>query len=241
MTDPCRWGQEGGDATELERDLIRAGRGAGPSPEEQKQIWLGIAGQCIPPPAGAGTGAAAVAAAKGGGVLAVVKVVAVAVLVGGGAFTGYHLVRRQPPAGPQEQTVNTPAVVPAARAPAMAQPGAPIASPPPAAPTAARLAAPAADDAKKSRASRLAEESRMVLEARNLLRSGDPAGALRLLDGARTAFPDGALTQEREALSIEAFARSGRRDLASKRAEAFLGDYPKSPHASDVKRFVATP
>jgi outer membrane protein assembly factor BamD (BamD/ComL family) len=81
----------------------------------------------------------------------------------------------------------------------------------------------------------------MVLEARNLLRSGDPAGALRLLDGARTAFPDGALTQEREALNIEAIARSGQSDLASRRAEAFLRDYPKSPHASDVKRYVVIP
>jgi hypothetical protein len=241
MTDPCRWDEEGGDATDLERDLIRAGRGAGPSPEEQKQIWLGIAGLCIPPAAGAGTGAAVAAAAKGGGVLTVGKVVAVAALVGGGAFTGHHLVRRQPPAGPQVQTVNTPAVVPAERASAMAEPGAPIASPPRVSPTAARVAAPAADDAKKLRASRLAEESRMVLEARNLLRSGDPGGALRLLDGARTAFPDGALTQEREALSIEAIARSGQRDLASRRAEAFLRDYPKSPHASDVKRYVVIP
>jgi outer membrane protein assembly factor BamD (BamD/ComL family) len=108
-------------------------------------------------------------------------------------------------------------------------------------PGAGRSAAAASDDAKKTRASRLAEESRMVLEARNALRSGDLGGALRLLDAAKTEFQDGALTQEREALTIEALARSGRREIASRRAEAFLRDYPKSPHASDVRRWVVLP
>ena len=97
------------------------------------------------------------------------------------------------------------------------------------------------DEAKKSRASRLAEESRMVLEARNALRSGDPGAALRLLEAARIAFPDGGLVQEREALTIEALARSGQREVASRRAEAFLRDYPKSPHAADVRRSIVNP
>jgi hypothetical protein len=249
MTDPRRWVEDGGDATEVERDLIRAGRDQGPSSDERKRIWLGVAAQCIPPAVSAGTDAAATAAAaqvKGSGFLGLssLKTVAVVALISGGAVTGYSLVqRRGPPAAPQAQTEKARASVPAELAPANVDPNIPLAAPPVAAPspTAARAAATAPDDGKRSRASRLAEESRMVLDARNALRSGDLGGALRLLDAARTAFPDGALIQEREALTIEAIARSGQRDLASRRAEAFLRDYPKSPHSSDVKRYVVAP
>ena len=81
----------------------------------------------------------------------------------------------------------------------------------------------------------------MILGARRLLRAGDPAGALTLLDAARTRFPDGGLVQEREALTIEALVRSGQRALATKRAEAFLRDYPKSPHGADVRSLVVEP
>ena len=64
------------------------------------------------------------------------------------------------------------------------------------------------------------------------------ARALALLDAARTRFADGGLVQEREALTIEALVRSGQRALATKRAEAFLRDYPKSPHGADVRSLV---
>jgi hypothetical protein len=249
MNDPRRWADEEGDATEIERDLIRAARAAGPSSDEQKQIWLGIAAQCVPPAAGVGTGAAATAAAapaKGSGLWALVslKTVVVVAAVGGGAITGYGLTHHsRPPAAPPVQTANAPVLVPAELASPTADPNAPSAAEPGAlpGPTAVRTNAPAPDDAKKSRASRLAEESRVVLDARNALRSGNLGGALRMLDAARTAFPDGALTQEREALTIEALARSGQRELASRRGGAFLRDYPNSPHASDVKHYIVLP
>jgi outer membrane protein assembly factor BamD (BamD/ComL family) len=81
----------------------------------------------------------------------------------------------------------------------------------------------------------------MILGARRVLRAGDPLRALTLLDAARARFPEGILVQEREALSIEALVRSGQRALATKRAEAFLRTYPKSPHGADVKRVVLEP
>jgi hypothetical protein len=51
-------------------------------------------------------------------------------------------------------------------------------------------------------------------------------------------FADGALAQEREALTIEALAHAGRREAASARAVAFLRAYPGSPHAATVRTFV---
>ena len=95
--------------------------------------------------------------------------------------------------------------------------------------------------AENARASQLREESEMILGARRVLRAGDPLRALTLLDAARARFPEGILVQEREALSIEALVRSGQRALATKRAEAFLRAYPKSPHGADVKRVVLEP
>jgi len=95
--------------------------------------------------------------------------------------------------------------------------------------------------ADNARASQLREESAMILGARRVLRAGDPARALTLLDAARTRFADGGLVQEREALTIEALVRSGQRALATKRAEAFLRDYPKSPHGADVRSLVVEP
>ena len=94
---------------------------------------------------------------------------------------------------------------------------------------------------ENARASQLREESEMILGARRVLRAGDSWRALTLLDAARARFPEGILVQEREALSIEALVRSGQRALATKRAEAFLRAYPKSPHGADVKRVVLEP
>jgi hypothetical protein len=85
----------------------------------------------------------------------------------------------------------------------------------------------------------LREESQAVLEIRRVLRAGDATSALRLLERARARFTHPVLGQEREALTIEALARSGARDAAERRAAAFLRAYPKSPHAADVRAFAA--
>jgi hypothetical protein len=82
------------------------------------------------------------------------------------------------------------------------------------------------------------EETRMVAAARDALRLGDPASGLVWLERAEREFPNGVLVQEREALTIEALARSGRRAEAEKRAASFLRDYPKSPHAARVEAIV---
>jgi len=82
------------------------------------------------------------------------------------------------------------------------------------------------------------EESRVVAQARDALRSGDATSSLAWLEQARQKYPNGVLVQEREALTIEALGLSGHRVEAEKRAAAFLRDYPKSPHAARVQAII---
>ncbi|HEX4461770.1 MAG TPA: hypothetical protein VIA18_27510, partial [Polyangia bacterium] len=130
-------------------------------------------------------------------------------------------------------------------APAVSPPPAPLAAPVPAIAVAPRELRPrpvplAADTAsRRAVASRLAAEGRVVLEARQALRDGQAVEALRQLEAARVELGEGALGQEREALTIEALAHVGRRDEARARAAAFLRAHPESPHAAAVRAFAA--
>ena len=249
MNDPRRWTDEGGEATALERELVGAGRDAGPSREQKRTMWGAIAGQAIPPATGPGAAPASGAAASTG--LTVLKGAAIVVLLGAGIVASYRTMRG--PIPPRTQS-SAPATAPARAATAgRAATGAsppPVGDPAAEGPRSVKVAAhsaprpnavAAAALAENARASQLREESAMILDARRVLRAGDPARALTLLDAARTRFPDGGLVQEREALTIEALVRSGQRALATKRAEAFLRDYPKSPHGADVRSFVLEP
>jgi hypothetical protein len=85
------------------------------------------------------------------------------------------------------------------------------------------------------------DESHLVGVARDELRSGRATEALRLLQQAQARFPGGILTQEREALSIEALVQSGQRSVAADRARAFLREHPESPHAGRVRAIVDSP
>jgi hypothetical protein len=118
-------------------------------------------------------------------------------------------------------------------------PSEPEASPPPS-PAPGAEASPSSPSAitPAERASRLREESRLLSEARDALRRGDSAGALRKLEEARTRFAGGMLGQEREALTIEALYRGGQREAAAARAASFLRAYPLSPHATRVQAFT---
>jgi hypothetical protein len=95
-----------------------------------------------------------------------------------------------------------------------------------------------AASAPVDRETRLLEESRRLAEARDALRRGDASGALSLLSDLQRAVPGGILGQEREALAIEALAKSGRSAEAQTRARAFLQAYPQSPHAARVEAFA---
>jgi len=246
MNDPRRWTDEGGEATARERELVRAGRDAGPSHEQKRMMWGAIAAQAVPPATGQGATPASGPAASTG--LTVAKGTVIVALIGAGIVASYRTMRGPIP------PITQPAAAAAAPAPDE-QPRLPSVSPSPgddpsreaprsvkiAHPTPRPNAAATREVGETARASQLREESEMILGARRVLRAGDPSRALMLLDAARTRFPEGILVQEREALSIEALVRSGQRALATKRAEAFLRAYPKSPHGADVKRVVVEP
>jgi len=103
---------------------------------------------------------------------------------------------------------------------------------------AASIGASSSGPTAKDREPRLLEESRRLTEARDTLRRGDASGALARLEELQRAVPGGILGQEREALVIEALARSGRGAEAQSRARAFLQAYPQSPHATRVEAFA---
>ena len=111
-------------------------------------------------------------------------------------------------------------------------------------PTVEHRAAPAVTtgatgaDTAIERETMLREENRQMSDARAAMRRGDAPGALALLEQVRAHFPGGVLVQEREALAIEALARSGRRSEASARAAAFLRAYPTSMLAERVQAFT---
>ena len=84
----------------------------------------------------------------------------------------------------------------------------------------------------------LPSESASLLRGRQLLRASQCEAALAELKAGAARYPHGALAQEREVLSIEALACSGRAPEAGARAETFVRDYPASPHLRTVRRFT---
>jgi outer membrane protein assembly factor BamD (BamD/ComL family) len=95
---------------------------------------------------------------------------------------------------------------------------------------------PPSDSATRSDA--LREESTLLANARAAVRRGDSRSALSSLELARSRYPNGALVQEREVLTIEALAQSGDVDGASAHATRFLKAFPSSPHSAHVRTFV---
>jgi hypothetical protein len=92
--------------------------------------------------------------------------------------------------------------------------------------------------ARPTPGSQLREESELVLAARSALRSGNAARCLSLLESARQRFPRPALGQEREALTIQALARTGQPQAAQRRAANFVRLYPESPYVADLRRLL---
>ncbi len=146
---------------------------------------------------------------------------------------------KPPPAleGATEATPPAPASLTERRAPVITGPQAAPSSLTGAAEQAQRPV-PNAADPSVERETMLQEESRETREAREALRRGDAAGALGMLEQIRARHPGGILVQEREALTIEALARSGRRAEASTRAAAFLKAYPTRTLAERVQTYA---
>lgn len=106
--------------------------------------------------------------------------------------------------------------------------------------SAAKPARPAAASAAER--TRIAEEIAMLDAARNALRTGDPAGARRLLERYRTEFGSATLDPEAMVLTIDALDAQGHHAAASAVAKRYLKQHPRSPHADRVRaRFRDTP
>lgn len=252
MSDPKYLTDEDSGASALMRDLVESAREPGLSESEKRAIWAGIALQ-IPPASLAplaklstAKGATASAVKTGLGLSPWLKGLLLVVGLGGasaGFFGWAHGAaqhgadKARAAASAAAPSASTVAAEPAASA-GVAEPQSPENAN--AAPSASIVPASASAPSTNAEAkSALRDESMAVLEIRRTLRGGDASGALRLLEQARQHFPHGALGQEREALSIEALAKSGARDAAARKADAFLRAHPKSPYAADVQSYTS--
>jgi hypothetical protein len=233
-----------------ERTLLRHGADLAPPPGAEARVWQGLAGALGVAAVGGGADASAktitsAATKMTGAGLTGAKVVALVALLASAVAVGGYLLKAANDTRP-----------PVAAAPAI-----PVAPPPPTPAPPAPENPPAANDGERpptpgpgkrhapsrpagaaaraetpsSSAVRLREETTLIRDARQALRQGDAARALRLLDEHRRLFSAGVLQQERERLAIEALAKSGRAAEASARAAAFLRKYPDSPHAGEIR------
>jgi len=230
MTDPTRWCDDD-DASHLERSLLLAGQDDRLPASERRALWASI--ERALPAAPASKGKISSLGAK------FAKAALLVAALGGIALAAQRATRssessRPSPAATPVAPPSAPSVVTSVGAgpePVDAQPSdtAPV-------DTAPSDTRPAPIEPRRAAASQLLEESAALLEARAALRSGDASRALTLLEQARRKFPRGGLGQEREALTIEALARTGQSAKARLRAEKFLHAYPQSPYAADVRR-----
>jgi hypothetical protein len=251
MNDPKRL-LDAAEAGGLERSLLESATAPDPTSDQCAAMWSSLAVRLPGSTGGNGSPSGAhspggLAGAAGGTGAAIVKGAGMLVLAGG-LTTAVTLAARHPSrvdAPPAPVAAAAAPVASAAPAPTAAEPApAEIPSSPLVPATSRRATTGTARHAKPSTeesttpSDSLRLESKAVLDAREALRAGDCGAALTRLDEARSRFPAGALPQEREVLSIEALDCSGRKDEAGERAAAFLRNYPTSPHAASVRRFV---
>ncbi|HZU81765.1 MAG TPA: hypothetical protein VE987_02560 [Polyangiaceae bacterium] len=112
--------------------------------------------------------------------------------------------------------------------------------------TAARAALLAAPTARprgrpdpEARPSQLSAERILLDDARAALVQGEPERSLDRLERHRREFPGGVLSEERDAMQIEALARAGRFEQARARADEFLRRAPSSLFRSTVDAAMA--
>ena len=81
----------------------------------------------------------------------------------------------------------------------------------------------------------LEKETRLLRDADDALKAGDPERALRLLADLEARFPDSALTSERSAERVFALCMAGRKDEARDAARVFLSNESTGPLATRVR------
>jgi hypothetical protein len=119
----------------------------------------------------------------------------------------------------------------------------PSAPPPVAAPLALTRAS---SPASKSRGvatdgSNAAAELAMLDQARGLIRGGEAARGLSLLEAYASRFPRGVMAPEASILRIEALVGAGDLNEAKREGEALLRANPESPYAPRIASLISSP
>lgn len=134
--------------------------------------------------------------------------------------------------GPTQPPADAPALAPPTPVeridvPASAVQPAPAPPPPPAPAPDPKAAAPAEPS-----------QADLLAQAWQALGKNDPSATLQLLDTDRRLHPDGALSEEREAMHVQALAAAGHMVEARTEAEAFRARYPHSVHRAAIDKVV---
>ncbi|HTN91011.1 MAG TPA: tetratricopeptide repeat protein [Sorangium sp.] len=245
MGDPERLLSARSGADPLARELLGSVRHVGPPEGAKERAWRGIASQL--PVVGVAAGASAAAAKKAGAgslLSSALAVKAAAVLVSGGVALGAGYWALSSPAGSPAPTrapgpEEAPAAAPQAPVASAAAPAAPPEPRPEVSTEGDPIRKPTGP--KPTETDLLRAESALLMEARAELRSGDVAAAAAILERLRVQFPKGVLRQEREVLAIDVLAARGNVQDAKRRAQAFVKQYPRSPHSAKLKRFLDQP
>ena len=237
MKDPTRWA-DGGDAPGDLAALLKGARDDVPTQEELKAVAAAL-GPALGGSAGSGAGATGTSGAAAGatgavsGPIVVLGVVAACALAGGGL---YALVKSSAPEFSHAPTPTTPIVVPAA--PSVSAPSQPQEPET----TAEEPSASAAPEPVKPAptASKGPSEAELLRRAQQLVQT-NPAQALALTREHQRRFPNGALSQEREVIAIEALKKLGNEKAAKEKSGEFEKSYPGSAHIPKVETLKPSP
>jgi len=195
-------------------------------PEAQERVWQSLTprlGEPLPPTAAAAQSALAGSAGLGGAAsTALGKLLIGALLLGAPALGLVYYG-----AGPRDSRAPSAAPVEA--------PATQLTSP------AVREAPPTVREEASSEPSSLLEETRLLGEAQQALRRGTPRATLRWLDEHAARFPQGTLTQQREAARVFALCDLGRATQARDVQARFLRRWPSSPLSERVKNACPRP
>jgi hypothetical protein len=239
--DPKRWLE--GDGPAIERELLASVSDVRPPANAKDQTWHGIAASIAAGTVAVSIAPAAAAATKVGSTVVASTLLTKAVwtvAAGSIAVSGYFAAReawpKAPEPEPRAQTVEVAAPVEPPKSIAAPEAVAPEAAPKEASEPEARRTAP-----RLKRRDPLTEESALLTRARAALRTGDTAGAERMLQRMGAEFPRGVLEQERQVLSIEVLAARGDTAAAKARARAFTQAHPTSPHTARLRSLLDTP
>lgn len=249
MNDPSEWSK---NLSPERRRILESARQVSAPATAKTAMWSALAAE-LP----------VAAAATGAGTATLTKVLVVGLAIGGVGLAGTFGLRTLAGTAPTSATsavtsVSTKPVLPTAPVPipssappiepapaaepirsAEGEARAPGVNQRPRAPepdTEART--PSVERATEPAVSATLLESQRMAKARASLRAGDAQTTLLELDALSRDFPSGVLTQERDALRIQALSRLGQRKRARDLARSFLGRHPDSPHAEAVRRVL---